>query len=575
MSQVCLGYMVRSPSNGGTVRLRFGAFVFCQIVALGAAGWPQVSRTGITPPATAAATQPEAPKDSLGRTTPRGSVLGFMAAAHKGDYVVAAQYLNSPPRAKNAATLAEQLSVVLDRGLPARLIQLSDKPEGSLSDQLNPDRDLVGTITGPSGNVNLYLERVNGEKSGPVWLFSRETLELVPDLYQEIDIVPVSEILPDFLVRSRAFGIPLFEWIFVVVGLPLLYVLTVLLNGFLTRLVSQVSHRLRKQPRLPTREILPIPIRLLLVAITIRWLLSLIGLSLLARLFWSAVAMVIAVFAIVWIMILLNGLAEQYVKRYLQGRNFAGAASLLRLTRRLVDLLLIFGGVFVILYYFGISPTAGLAGLGVGGIAVALGAQKTLENLIAGASMVFDKVVRVGDFLKVGDISGTVDEIGIRSTRVRTLDRTVLSVPNALIANMSLETFSARDKFWFHPTISLRYETTIKQLQSVIDKVRTHLLAHSSIEKTSVRVRFLGFGSSALNIDVFAYTYARDWSHFLEIQEELLFAIMDIVEQAEARIAFPSQIIYLAPPLHANLADGFALNRRVGGDFEKPTTKSA
>lgn len=542
---------VKSPSPDSLVtRLRLGALVFCLVFVPCPPVWSQIKVPGPTsPPAQPA----DVPKDALGRTTPRGTVLGFMTSARKGDYELAARYLNLTMPGKDAAVLAEQLSVVLDRRLPARLLQLSDNPEGSLSDLLSPDRDLVGTITSANGDVNIFLERVNQGKSGPVWLFSSETLKSIPDLYEEVNVVPVSEVLPRFLVTNRIAGVPLFEWVSVFVGLPLLYLLAGLLNRILSILVGQLWRRLRKQADLPIPEILPVPARLLLIAVVIHLLLSEVGLSLLARLFWSGISTVIGATATLWILILLNGRAEKYARRYLQGRNLAGATSLLRLARRLVDVLLIFTGALGILYYFGVSPTAGLAGLGVGGIAVALAAQKTLENVIGGASMVFDQVVRAGDTLKVGDTVGTVDEVGLRSTRIRTLDRTVVSVPNGQIANMSLETLSVRDKFWFHPLINLRYETSVGQIQAVVNHVRTLLLEHGSVERSSVRVRFLGFGSSSLNVDVFAYVYARDWSHFLEIQEGLLFAVMEIVQQAGTQIALPSQILHFTDPSSADL----------------------
>lgn len=550
------------------MRRRLVAFIFCQILTV----CPSMRALVQLPAPSAPSAQPEVPKDSLGRTTPRGTVLGFMTAAHKGDYAVATEYLNLRSRGKSATTLAEQLSVVLDRSLPARLTQLSDKPEGSLSNPLNPDQDLVGTIASANGDVNIVLERVNREKSGPVWLFSSTTLESIPDLYQEIEIVPITSILPDFLVNNRIAGIPLFEWVAFLAGLPALYLLALGLDRILRPLVGGLR-RLWTKRDLPNPEVLPIPVRLLMIAVTIRWLLSIVGLSLFARLFWSGVAMVIAVAAAVWILILLNGRIEAYAVHYFQGRNLPGAASLLRLTRRTADLLFIFAGVLVILYHFGISPTAGLAGLGVGGIAVALGAQKTLENVIGGASLVFDKVVRVGDLLKVEETLGTVDEIGLRSTRIRTLDRTVVSVPNSLIANMSLETVSARDKFWFHPLISLRYETTITQIQSVINDVRTLLSQHASIEQNSVRVRFLGFGTSSLNVDVFAYVHAGGWAHFLEIQEALLFSIMEIIEQAGAQIALPSQALYVTPHSTADLIHPLSPTRRAMS--EEASAKSA
>jgi hypothetical protein len=213
--------------------------------------------------------------------------------------------------------------------------------------------------------------------------------------------------------------------------------------------------------------------------------------------------------------------------------------------RRLADLLVIFSGVLILLRHYGIDPTPALAGLGVGGIAIALAAQKTLENVIAGASLIFDQAVRVGDFLKMGDVQGTVDKVGLRSTRIRTLDRTIVSVPNSQIANVSLETLSERDKFWFHPVVGLRYETTSAQMRQVLDGIRQMLARQSEIDGASIRVRFLRLAASSLDVETFAYVYARDWAHFLEIQEGLLLKITEIVSAAGTGIAFPS-----IPPPH-------------------------
>jgi MscS family membrane protein len=219
---------------------------------------------------------------------------------------------------------------------------------------------------------------------------------------------------------------------------------------------------------------------------------------------------------------------------------------MLRLARRASDGVFIFTGLLVTLYHFGVNPTAALAGLGVGGIAVALAAQKTLENVIGGVSLIFDEVARVGDFLKVGDTSGTVEDIGLRSTRIRTLDRSVVSVPNGHIANMTLENLSKRDKFWFHPILSLRHGTTSLQVEAVLDAVRGLLQSSQHVQADSVRVRFLRFGVSSLDVEVFAYVMARDWSQFLEIQEGLLLRIMVCIEAAGVQIAIPSQAILVA-----------------------------
>lgn len=523
----------------------------CLLSLFCVAAWSQAALPKAAP-ASAAPAQAEAPKDSLGRTTPRGTVLGFLTAARDKNYDLAAEYLDTRLRGKAAADLAHELSVVLDQRLPARLGQLSDNPEGSQSDPLNLNRELVGTVTSSGGDVDIALERVNRPKSGPLWLFSSKTLEAIPDVYGELEVVSANDVLPGFLVNTRIAGIQLFELLALLVGLPLLYVLAALLN----RLISPVAGRLRRRwtgkVDLPDPQVLPGPARILLIAIVIRWLLSIVGLPLLARLFWSSAAAVMTVAAIVWILILLNSRAERYFQRLLQKRNLTATASVLRLGRRVVDVLLVFAGVLVILHFFGVKVTAALAGLGVGGIAVALAAQKTLENVIGGVSLVFDQVIRVGDFLKVGDTIGTVEEIGLRSIRIRTLDRTIVSVPNGQIATMSIETYSARDKFWFHHLLGLRYGTTPAQMHTVVDNIRNLLLEHTLVERDSVRVRLLSFGTSSLDVDVFAYVLGRDWNHFLEIQEGLLFSIMEIVGQAGAQLALPSQAMYLASNVSAD-----------------------
>jgi MscS family membrane protein len=487
--------------------------------------------------------KPEVPKDSLGRTTPQGTVLGFLNACHKGDNEVAAGYLNTPLHGKAALDLAHQLYVVLDRRLPARLNQLSDDPEGSFSTPLRPDQELVGTISSNHGKVDIFVERVDRGKAGFLWLFSSETLDAIPGLYDEVNEVSVDTILPEFLVSHRIAGIVLFEWLAVLVGMPLLYFLIVLLNRVLSRLVGQWRRRLYKRPDIPDSKVLPSPVRLLLLALLIYWITSKLRLSLLERQFWISTAIIITIAASAWLLILLNSRGETYILRRFRNRKLTGATSMLRLARRVVDLLIIFVGVLVIMHYFGLNPSAALAGLGVGGIAVAFAAQKTLENVIGGVSVIFDQTVRAGDFVKVGDTLGTVQDIGLRSTRIRTLDRSVVSVPNGQIANMTLENLSSRDKCWFHPILSLRHGTTAPQMRSVLDRIRALLRESKYLESNTVRVRLLRFGPTSLDVEVFAYVLTWEWTEFLEVQEELLLRIMECIESAGVQIALPQQTI--------------------------------
>jgi len=242
---------------------------------------------------TPAALQPEPAREPLGRSTPRGTVLGFLSAAHKGNYEIAAQYLDTRLRDKSAAILAHQLFVVLDRRLPARLNQLSDKPEGSLPNPLRPDQDLVGTITSVNGNVDVLLDRVDIGKGELRWLFAATTLESIPRLYDEVNVLSVDNILPQAMVNNRLAGIPLFEWLAVLVGMPLLYAITVLVSRLASPLAGELRRHLRKRPELPNPDLVPRPLRLLLVAFLILWTISKVSLPLLARQFWSSTATII------------------------------------------------------------------------------------------------------------------------------------------------------------------------------------------------------------------------------------------------------------------------------------------
>ena len=490
---------------------------------------------------------PEPPSDALGRSNPRGTVLGFLNAARRGENELARQYLDTRLSGEAAEDLAHQLFVVLDARLPARLTLISDSPEGSRADPLAPNRERIGTISSGSGEVDVFVDRVERGKALPIWLFSAATLHHVPVVYAEIAARQGDTVLPGFLTQ-RVWGVRLVEWLAVLFGIPALYLATLLLNRLLTPVGAFVWRRLSGKAVVLKRNALPVPLRLLVLVFVGRWLLSILPVSLLVRQLFSSAASLITIVAIVWLLILLNGEVEDYIHRHSPRSNGAAASSLLRVLRRTVDLIVILVGFLVVLRYFAIDPTPALAGLGVGGIAVALAAQKTLENVIAGASLIFDQAIRVGDFLKVGEITGTIDHIGLRSTRIRTLDRTVVSIPNSQIANASLETLSMRDKYWFHPLVGLRYETSPEQLRAVMDGIRRLLEAHPAVEADSVRVRFFRLGAFSLDIEVVAYFFAADWARFMEVQEQLLLSVTDIVRSAGTEIAFPSQTMYMSDP---------------------------
>ena len=255
--------------------------------------------------------------------------------------------------------------------------------------------------------------------------------------------------------------------------------------------------------------------------------------------------MILAVIGVAWLIIRFSDVVSELAARRLTQRRRASKLAVLGLFHRLFKIVVALLGGVVIVYASGKDVTALLAGLGLGGIAIAFAAQKTLENLFGGVSLISDEQVRVGDFCRFGDKLGTVHDVGLRSTRVRTLDRTILSIPNGQLSQMSLENFTLRDKFLFNHQIGLRYETTPGQLRQVLSETRELLRAHTRIEQESARIRLIGFGASAFTLEVFAYVSASDAPDFLQTQEALLLDILDIIVACGSGLAFPSQTMYV------------------------------
>lgn len=457
---------------------------------------------------------------------------------------IAVLYLDTSDRDTDATALARQLAAVLNRYLPARLNQISDKPEGSVQDPRKPDEELIGTVSGSNGELDIVVERVNGGKAGQIWLFSKSTLAGLPAFSRGSSIHTAETHLPKVLVTTHLFNVPLFEWLALFVALPFVYSLTGLLNRLLSLAFGELRRRIWRTPSQQNPSILPVPIRLLLLALFIRYMLTIVELPLLARQIWSYISLLFAIAAGIWVLLITGGWVERYVVK--RRREVGGSASVVRLLRRLIEGLVLFAGLLLTFHYFGIDVTAALAGLGVGGIAIALAAQKTLENVIAGASLIADGVVRVGDVVSVGDIDGTVVQIGLRSTTIRSTDRRLVNLPNGQMATMRLDTLSARDKFLLRQLVGLRYETTAAQLRSIVAGIRKLLSSHNAVDTASLRVRFVRFDASAVEIEVFTYLFASDWNSFLEIQEELLHGIRDVIERAGAGVALPSQRLYFA-----------------------------
>jgi MscS family membrane protein len=220
------------------------------------------------------------------------------------------------------------------------------------------------------------------------------------------------------------------------------------------------------------------------------------------------------------------------------------AMSALSFVRRSAKVILVMIAFVAVLNTFGINAMTGIAALGLSGLAFALGAQKTIENLVGSLAVIIDQPVRVGDFCKVGDVLGTVEDIGMRSTQLRTNERTVVTIPNSNFSSKEIENYSRRDRFLFNSTIGLTYDTSAQKMRVVLDAILKLLIDDKNVINDA-RVRFIAFNSSSLDIEIFAYIRTYQLEVFLAIREELLLKIMDIVADEGASMAFPTRTIVI------------------------------
>jgi MscS family membrane protein len=490
-------------------------------------------------------TGPEvAPADPLGRSTPEGTVFGFMKAAAQGNYDQALQYLETKVTGTRAQKLVDGLRAILERGSTGKVAKLSNKPEGNLDDNLPVSKERVGTVKTPSGSLDILLERVERGNGPPIWLFSAETLKNVPQIYKELDVETIEPYLPKFLVNTWLLWFPLWKWFLILLLIPLSLGLSLLVTRLFNVVLLLVVHRVTKVRFDQHMARFTGPLRILIFALAI-WFISFLSRSVITSAFWTYVAATLTVIGATWLCVRVIDVLFKLKQSQLVATS-SDKISLMQLGGKLSKILAVIVGIVVIFYIAGINIAAVLTGLGIGGIAIAFAAQKTLENLFGGIMIISDQPIRVGDFCRAGDYLGTVENIGLRSTLIRTLGRTVVSVPNGQLAVMSLENFAIRDKIWFHHTLQLRYETTAEQLRYILAEIRKMLYGHSKVETPSARVRFIGFGNSSLNLELFAYVLETEYGSFLHIQEDLLLRMMDIIETSGSGFAFPSQTTYIA-----------------------------
>jgi MscS family membrane protein len=488
---------------------------------------------------------PQTEVDPLGRNTPRGTISGFTSAVHREDFVAAAAFMQLTARQRSSVdTLARTLTALLDQYFTGRVAALSGSPAGITDDGLPLDRERI-TLSLPSGPADVVLKRTSSPQ-GELWLISSETLAQVPGWGRALEASWIDRLMPTSLVTRTFAGVSWAQW--------LVWTLSIAGPILLFSLISAVALALmRLMIRDPARRLRfnawSARVLWLIIAVTAAAthlaLLPFLAITLHSRLVYSRCVLVVLVLLLSVLLWRVMGLSFAQARDVAHRRGRAGTQSLMMLAERMLKVVLVLVSIVLLLTLAGVDTTTALAGVGLGGVALALGAQKSVENLLGAVFLLTDHAFAIGDFCRVADRVGWIEDITLRSVRLRTLEQTLLSIPAGVLSQANIENFTTRHKMVMQSTLCVRYDTTTPQLRSIVDQIHALLLAHPDLEREGARISVVNFGVRAIELELFAFVKTADMARFVAVRQEVLLAAAAIVESEGSAFARPTEFLYL------------------------------
>ncbi|MDG2392155.1 MAG: mechanosensitive ion channel, partial [Thalassotalea sp.] len=434
-------------------------------------------------------------------STPLSTLLALGEAVKDKDYAKASKYLDLryvPEEYKHlsAEDLVRQLVIVWSQQRMLDISTISDEPEGHLDDGLPKYRDLLGVLKSKDENLVIYLQRVTDDYGNKTWKISSNSVAKIPVLWQEFGYHPVAEsigqYLPDFTIADMQ-NWQFVSFIFILLGA---WYITAIFRWLMLQLVSYSDVYSKTM-----RRFIRVPLRLFLFFILLQWAVGYLGLSLTARVWLDSgtLSYLASVFLSLGIIEFTFAL---YVSRADQSQN------VIAILKPLVTTLKIIMVIVIILNWFsdaGFNITTIVTGLGIGSLAVALAAQKSLENVFGAFTLFIARPIKPGDMCKFGSTRGRVEEIGLRSTKIRKLNRAVVHVPNSVIASMDLENITEIDNRQFEKRLRIRLETPLDKLKVLLNKMRDLLEHHPNIIELERYARLEEIGEDAFIIVINVY----------------------------------------------------------------------
>jgi len=476
------------------------------------------------------------PRDDYERGQPRSAMAGYLRAMRSADLALASNYLdyrNLSEKTLNVGKeeLARQLGVVLNRTLWVDLNSISAKKEGQLKDNLPSYRELVGRVAYQGDEIDILLQHIpRAEDKVKIWKISNATVEKIPRLFKRYSYSPLGEFLAKKLPAIDLFGVMLWQWFYFTLMLSLYYFIAKVFTWLTAFGIKRAHKKVSNEVLTFIKE----PVALLIAVI-------------LARNFHDEANVTIALKAVTegstlltiawcWVFFRFIDLMKVILANKFVAQDKPLAVYLLRPAGTVIKLIIFAIATLNWLENLGFNASTLLAGLGIGGLAIALAAQKTVENIIGAITLYTSAPIKIGDFCRFGNSFGVVEEIGLRSTRIRTLDRSVIYVANAKFIDMNLENFSEREKIAFRPKIFLAPNTSKENIDAFLGAVKALLNDTESIASSPLRAHFKAYTIYGLELDILAYVKTTNFDVFLDEINQLNLNILALLNEHDCRV---------------------------------------
>ncbi len=487
--------------------------------------------------------EPVVVADEFNRGTPSRSAEGFLAAADMGDFETAAQYLDlrnihGAAAELSGIQLARRLDVIIERAEWLDIDELADDPAGRSNDGLPGYRDSIGVVRNGSEKIRLLMQNVPRADGEKIWKVSNATVSQIPALYESYGYSEQIEELRRNLPAVSFLGLELFKWVAALAAGMVAYGVVLLIALVVRRWLGDSNKDSHRQ----LFRYLMVPVAIGAVLVTMNKTVLSLGLGTEA----ASINRLSPVSPLIFVWVVFAGidLVRDVYSGVLLGKGRPGVQVLLRPISSAAKLLVFIVVLLIYLDGVGINITTLLAGLGVGGVAVALALQKPMEDMFGAITLYTQQPVRVGDFCRIGDTTGTIEEIGLRTTSIRTLKNTLIAVPNSKLASEAIDNISRRQKILYRTKLRIRYDTEPQQIEDLMSNLRA-LLENNERIIEGHRVRFVEIAEDALKIEIYCYFDCKAWDEYLGLAELLNLSVLGVIEKSGTRLANPLGTLHL------------------------------